>query len=108
MGIRIAIFLGFLGICLWAYPDPESAQACCPAPPHGKPVDNADQTVVILWDAANKMQHFIRKASFRSDADDFGFIVPSPSQPELEESSNEAFPNLQRLTEPEIRFVKNG
>jgi hypothetical protein len=79
------------------------ALACCPAPPSGKPVVNADQTVVIVWNAATKTQHFIRKASFKSDADDFGFLIPSPSQPELEESGNEAFPYLLKLTEPEIK-----
>jgi hypothetical protein len=77
--------------------------ACCPAPPSGKPVVNADQTVILIWDAATKTQHFIRKASFKSDADDFGFIVPTPTQPELNESGNEAFPVLQKLTEPEIK-----
>jgi hypothetical protein len=79
-----------------------AAPACCPAHPSGKPVVNADQTVIIIWDAANKIQHFIRKASFKSEADDFGFLVPTPAQPELEESGNEAFPYLAKLTEPEI------
>jgi hypothetical protein len=66
-------------------------------------VVNADQTVIILWDAARQMQHFIRKASFQSEADDFGFIVPSPSEPELDESGNEAFPYLLKLTEPAVK-----
>src|SRR5581483_8027308 len=81
----------------------EAARACCPAPPSGKPVVNADQTVIILWDAAAKKEHFIRQASFKSDADDFGFLIPSPSQPELDESGNEAFGVLRKLTEPEIQ-----
>src|SRR4051794_6379519 len=80
----------------------DPAPACCPAPPSGKPVVNADQTVILIWDAAKKTQHFIRKASFKSDADDFGFLVPSPSRPELNESGNEAFAVLSRLTEPEV------
>jgi hypothetical protein len=80
---------------------PPVASACCPVPPSGKPVVNADQTVIILWDAATKTEHFIRKASFKSQADDFGFLIPTPAQPELEESGNEAFSYLQRLTEPE-------
>jgi hypothetical protein len=80
-------------------------QACCPAAPLNKPVVNADQTVIILWDAAAKTQHFIRQASFKSDADDFGFLVPSPSQPELDESGNEAFPYFLKLTEPEVQKV---
>lgn len=78
------------------------ADACCPAPPSGKPVVNADQTVIIVWDAANKTQHFVRRASFKSEADDFGFLVPTPAQPELHESGNDAFPFLQKLTEPEV------
>jgi hypothetical protein len=81
------------------------APGCCPAPPSGKPVVNADQTVIIIWDAASRTEHFIRQASFKSQADDFGFLVPTPSQPELSESGNEAFPFLGKLTEPERKKV---
>ena len=73
--------------------------------PGGKPVVNADQSVIIIWDAEKQMQHFIRRASFKSDADDFGFLVPTPAQPELAESGNEAFPYLLKMTEPEIKKV---
>jgi hypothetical protein len=76
--------------------------ACCAAGRSGEPVVNADQTVIILWDAAAKEQHFIRQASFKSEGDEFGFIVPSPSQPTLAESGNEAFAYLRKLTEPEV------
>ena len=79
--------------------------ACCPAPPSGRPVVNADQTVVILWDAATKTQHFIRQASFKSDADDFGFLIPSPTQPELNESGDGVFPVLATLTAPKVKTV---
>ncbi len=79
--------------------------ACCPAPPSGQPVVNADQTVIIVWDAATQTQHFIRQASFKSDADDFGFLVPTPSPPDLEECGNDAFPFLFKLTAPETQRV---
>ena len=102
MFIRIVLALSLLTACVLTYLASQPADACCPAGPRGKPVVNADQTVIILWDAAEKMQHFIRQASFKSDADDFGFLVPSPSQPRLEESGNDAFPYLLKLTEPEI------
>jgi hypothetical protein len=65
------------------------------------PVVNADQTVIIIWDAATKTQHFIRRASFKSEGDNFGFIIPSPQQPTLAEAGNDAFPYLFKLTEPE-------
>jgi hypothetical protein len=96
-----ALLGGTLILSLSAPPTP----ACCPAPPSGKPVVNADQTVLILWDADTKTQHFVREASFKSEADDFGFLVPSPAVPELEESGSAAFPFLQKLTEPEIIAV---
>ncbi len=106
MFARVALAL-LLGAALLLPPMWSSmAPACCPAPPPGKPVINADQTVIIIWDAATKTQHFIRQASFKSEADDFGFLVPTPAQPELEESGNEAFPFLLKLTEPQTQRVQ--
>ncbi|HEX8915650.1 MAG TPA: DUF2330 domain-containing protein [Humisphaera sp.] len=84
---------------------PRPADACCPAPPPGRAVVNADQTVVLLWDPATRTQHFVRRASFKGDAADFGFLVPSPTQPELSESGDAAFPVLADLTAPEVRRV---
>ncbi len=85
-----------------------SVTACCPAPREGQSVVNADQTVLMIWDAANETQHFIRRASFASAADDFGFLVPTPSQPELSESGNDVFPYFQKLTEPAVKVVKRS
>jgi hypothetical protein len=84
------------------------ATACCPTPPQGKPIVNADQSVIVIWDAENKTQHFIRKASFKGEADDFGFLIPSPTKPELAEAGNEAFPMLEKLTEPPARRPVGG
>lgn len=64
---------------------------------------NADQTVIMLWDEARQTQHFIRKADFKTDAQDVGFLVPSPSRPQLEESGNAAFGKLAEITAPKIR-----
>jgi hypothetical protein len=86
----------------------QAADGCCPAGPSGKPVVNADQSVIILWDAASQTEHFIRRASFKSEGEDFGFLIPSPSKPELAESGNEAFPTLQKLTEPDVVTQKRA
>jgi hypothetical protein len=102
---RTQIGLALIVILLMVGLSATLAPACCPVPPPGKPVVNADQTVIMIWDPATKMQHFIRKASFKSEAEDFGFIIPTPSQPELDESGNDAFPMLAKITEPEIRKV---
>jgi hypothetical protein len=102
---RIGLALPLTGALLVSLGWASVARTCCPAPPPGKPVVNADQTVILLWDAATQTEHFIRKASFTSAADDFGFLVPTPSLPELAESGNEAFPFLLKLTEPERKKV---
>jgi hypothetical protein len=105
MTARLALALSLAATLFLLLPTASRAPACCPAPPPNKPVVNADQTVLLLWDPATKTQHFIRQASFKSGADDFGFLVPTPTQPELAESGNDAFPYLLKLTEPEKQKV---
>lgn len=79
---------------------PINRLACCAVSPAENPVVNADQNVIILWDKARQTQHFIRKADFKTDASDIGFLVPSPSRPQLSESGNAAFTLLDRITAP--------
>ena len=55
--------------------------ACAPAPREGQIVEIADESAVIIWDSASQTEHFIRRASFKTEATDFGFLVPTPSQP---------------------------
>jgi len=76
------------------------ARACCSVSSKEQVVLNADQNLIILWDAENKTEHFIRQASFKGADKDFGFLVPSPTKPELNESGNEAFALLERITKP--------
>lgn len=103
--MRICFVSLMLAFGLSACPLLGPMRACCPVGPTGKPVVNADQTVIILWDAPTRTQHFIRQASFKSAADDFGFLVPTPSQPKLDESGNEVFTLLRQRTEPERKKV---
>ncbi len=77
-----------------------SAHGCCALAAAGVPVVNADQTVIIWWDKASQTEHFIRKASFRGGGESIGFLVPTPSRPQLEESGNEAFRHLSEITAP--------
>ena len=67
---------------------------------------NADQTVVLVWDPATKTEHFVRRASFKAEAHDFGFLVPTPSKPDLAESGDVAFDTLVKITAPEIKYEK--
>jgi hypothetical protein len=76
----------------------QRADACCVVAARGNHVVNADQTVIMIWDEERQTQHFIRKADFKTDAVDVGFLVPSPSRPQLAESGNAAFAKLDDIT----------
>lgn len=93
-------------VCL-TFAATKSAHACCAVAAGGVPVVNADQTVIIWWDKSNQIKHFIRKASFRGGGESIGFLVPTPSRPQLEESGDEAFRYLANITAPK-RFAGGG
>ena len=79
----------------------ERTEACCALTISGRAAVNADQSVIMVWDEERRVQHFVREASFATDAADVGFIVPVPTRPELAESGSEAFPLLRTITAPE-------
>lgn len=73
-------------------------EGCAPAPHPGQWVDIRDESALIVWDAASKTEHFIRRASFETAADDFGFLVPTPTQPDLGEAEDWTFETLGQQT----------
>ena len=68
------------------------------APPIDMKMDT--ESALIVWDAANRTQHFIRKASFHTSAEHFGFLVPTPTRPELAEAPDAVFTKLAQITAP--------
>ncbi len=60
---------------------------------------NVEQAIII-WDEKTKTEHFIRSAEFSGEGKDLGFLVPTPSVPELSETSNE-FSFLRDFTKAE-------
>lgn len=57
-----------------------SADACAAVMGIKEHVVNADQSVIIIWDKQSKAQHFIRKADFKTDADELG--LPESTGPQ--------------------------
>lgn len=75
---------------------PGFALACCIA--YGdQPIAMTDEKVIIIWNEDKGMQHFIRQASFDGKAKDFGFIVPTPTVPEVKDVDEAAFETLGRV-----------
>jgi|GEM_PF-503963 len=94
--------LVLLGISLVVLPAPRPVQACGMAYGQGFEPRVADETALIVYDSATQTEHFLRLAKFDGASADFGFFVPTPSQPELAEGSSDIFPMLAKLTEPVI------
>jgi hypothetical protein len=82
---------------------PPPAHGCLAAYPAGQPVRIADQEVLVVWDGATKTEHFVRRADFQAagPAASFGFLVPTPTVPQLAETDGAVFDRLGQLTAPE-------
>lgn len=101
--LKIAAVAIIAGLCAFA-PRPDVC-ACALAPPAGASVHIAEESALILWDAATRTQHFIRRAQFDTKAKDFGFLVPTPTRPALSEVDDAVFGYLLELTRPPVRPV---
>lgn len=110
---------------------PGRGDACCPASAREHDVKIADQEILIVWDPATKTEHFVRKAAFatggprtprerevqrledelrrrdgkppRAKLEGFGFLVPTPTKPEVAASDGRVFDALNRRIAP--RYV---
>lgn len=77
--------------------------ACCAVSPDEEAASILSQQNVIIWDSKTKTEHFIRQASFATRAKDFGFIVPTPSVPQVTEANRQILYQLQQL-DPKIQM----
>lgn len=55
------------------------------------------EEALIVWDAAQQTEHFIRRANFAQARGSFGFVVPTPTRPALAEADDGVFARLARL-----------
>ena len=118
-------FLSVLLICLIVVREtPKNVQACCPAFAAGRAIRIADQKILIVWDPVSRTEHFIREAAFKQPtrvqsqdpqagtsakpASDFGFLVPSPSQPSIEEADSSVFARLEEKIQQWLPMVGPG
>lgn len=84
------------------FADTGSALACATAPPQGEEVRIAEEEAAIVWNPATRTEHFIRKAAFHSTTRAFGFLVPTPTKPELSEVTDDVFRELAEGIAPRI------
>jgi hypothetical protein len=66
----------------------------------GARVSVASETALITYDPTTKTEHFVRRGTFAATTADFGFLVPTPTQPELSEADEKIFNDLEYATAP--------
>jgi hypothetical protein len=97
--IMFAVALNLLAL-------PTEADGCAVA--SREHVRISEESAIIVWDAPTKTLHFIRRATFFTRASDFGFLVPTPTQPALAEVSDTAFSSLESAIKPKVVEVSGG
>ena len=100
--ISFVLVVALAAGALAAVPDP--ATGCAAAPHRGERVDTSDEGALIVWDEKTKTEHFVRRASFRSTGYDFGFLVPTPTRPDLDVAGDDLFTELAALTAPKVEY----
>ena len=106
--------LSILIVGVSAFAVPALSDACAPAWPRDVVVEIASESAIIAWDPSTKTQHFIRRAAFNATAnsgvkvEDFGFLVPTPTQPILAEVNDKVFDELAKVTAPLTETVKGS
>jgi hypothetical protein len=96
----LAVLVAVPAVGLAVVESPRPACGCGVAVPPGGRVDVATETAIIVWDEPARTQHFIRTASFSTTSAEFGFLVPTPTEPELAEASADGFRALEAATAP--------
>ncbi|MEO1482761.1 MAG: DUF2330 domain-containing protein [Myxococcota bacterium] len=88
--------------------DPCSAAACILVA--DKPIAVSGEEVLLVWDEATKSEELIRYIDFRGDAEDFGFVVPTPGEPTIRTlNSRTVFETLTSLYRgPKLRSEVRG
>lgn len=100
LGLGLLALAGVLPLV----PSPARVQACAPVYRTGEDVEIASESAIIAWDAESGTEHFIRRGTFATSSADFGFLVPTPSEPELAEASADAFTSLAAMTAPRVEY----
>lgn len=86
----------------------EGAAACATAPPPGTTVQIAEEEAIIAWDARTHVETFIRRAAFHATGPRFGFLVPTPTTPTLDEVDAGVFAAIADALGPERVIDRSG
>jgi len=72
--------------------------ACCYFAAINKDVTQPGQRAFITWDDQAKLESFTVQPQFQGNADEFGMVIPTPTQPKLQEMPRDFFRALAVFT----------
>src|SRR4051794_15983541 len=93
MGHRVLALAALLAAGVLLAPTSADA-ACCYFSAKNADILQPAQKVFITWDPAKKMETFTVQPKFEGNALDFGMVIPTPTQPKLDEMPKEFFKHL--------------
>src|ERR1700709_2153266 len=74
---------------------PASADAaCCYFSAQNADILQPAQKVFITWDPVKQLESFTVQPKFEGNAQDFGMVIPTPTQPKLHEMPRDFFKHL--------------
>ena len=68
--------------------------ACCYFAAQEKDINQPGQKAFLTWDPDRKMESFTVQPKFEGNAIDFGMVIPTPTQPKLDEMPRDFFKDL--------------
>lgn len=84
---------------------PTTCRACATVEIEELSTRITDEAALIVWDAKSNTEHFVRRANFQTKAKNFGFLVPTPSQPQLAPANDGLFNDLEQELLPKTKTV---
>src|SRR4051795_5947519 len=85
--------LALVGAAALAAPTPAHA-ACCYFSAQNADILQPAQKVFITWDPVKQLESFTVQPKFEGNAQDFGMVIPTPTQPKLHEMPRDFFKHL--------------
>src|SRR5947209_631559 len=93
---RMLVPIVLLALCLLVQSGAESA--CCYFSAKDKDILQPSQRAFLTWDPEKKSEAFTVQPRFEGNAADFGMVIPTPSQPKLDEMPRDFFTALAIFT----------
>ncbi|MCE9584285.1 MAG: DUF2330 domain-containing protein [Planctomycetes bacterium] len=93
-GTAVAMALGVGAVVAVSVLPPRANAACCYFAAQEKDINQPGQKAFIAWEASKKIEAFTVQPKFEGNALEFGMVIPTPSQPKLDEMPRDFFKDL--------------